>query len=177
MKRIALLLLLALPVTVFTSCEGDPGPPGPPGFDGLDGVNILGTVFEINANFNAGNDFRNFFEYPSNLQVFPTDVVLVYLLEETTSDGLDVWSLLPQTFFTPDGTLVYNFDHTQVDMSVFLYADFDLNFAGPEFTNNQILRVAVLPADSAENIDTFDMEAVMNAMNVTTDSVERLELD
>lgn len=177
MKRIALLLLLALPVTVFTSCEGDPGPPGPPGFDGLDGVNILGTVFEISADFNSGNDFRNFFGYPSNLTVFESDVVLTYLLEETTSDGLDVWSLLPQTFFTPDGTLVYNFDFTQVDMSVYLYGDFNLNLLGPEFTQNQIFRVVVLPADFSENIDIFDMEAVMNAINVSTDTVERLELD
>ncbi|WP_374958737.1 collagen-like protein [Gilvibacter sp.] len=174
MKRIALLLLLALPLTVFTSCEGDPGPPGPPG---LDGTSLLGTVFEVNANFNAGNDYRNFFGYPSSLQVFDSDVVLVYLLEETTPEGLDVWSLLPQTFFTADGTLVYNFDYTAVDMSVYLYADFNLDLLGPVFTDNQIFRVAVVPADFGENIDIFDMEAVMDALSVSTDNIERLELD
>lgn len=174
MKRIALLLLLALPLTVFTSCEGDPGPPGPPG---LDGTSLLGTVFEVNANFNAGNDYRNFFGYPSSLQVFDSDVVLVYLLEETTPEGLDVWSLLPQTFFTADGTLVYNFDYTAVDMSVYLYADFNLDLLGPVFTDNQIFRVAVVPADFGENIDIFDMEAVMDALSISTDNIERLELD
>lgn len=174
MKRIALLLLLALPLTVFTSCEGDPGPPGPPG---LDGTSLLGTVFEVNANFNAGNDYRNFFGYPSSLQVFDSDVVLVYLLEETTPEGLDVWSLLPQTFFTADGTLVYNFDYTAVDISVYLYADFNLDLLGPVFTDNQIFRVAVVPADFGENIDIFDMEAVMDALSISTDNIERLELD
>ncbi|NQX78395.1 collagen-like protein [Gilvibacter sp.] len=174
MKRIALLFMLALPLTIFTSCEGDPGPPGPPG---LDGTSLLGTVFEVNANFNASNEFRNFFSYPSTLQVFDSDVVLVYLLEETTPEGLDVWSLCPQTFFTPNGSLVYNFDYTAVDVSIYLYADFDLNFAGPEFTQNQILRVAVVPADFGENINIFDMEAVMDALNVSTDSIERLEFD
>jgi hypothetical protein len=166
--------LLALPLTVFTSCEGDPGPPGPPG---LDGTSLLGTVFEVNANFNAGNDYRNFFGYPSSLQVFDSDVVLVYLLEETTPEGLDVWSLLPQTFFTADGTLVYNFDYTAVDMSVYLYADFNLDLLGPVFTDNQIFRVAVVPADFGENIDIFDMEAVMDALSISTDNIERLELD
>ena len=168
MKKIA-LLFLALPLVLFTACEGDQGPPG------LDGVNILGSVFEVNANFNAGNDYRNFFSYPPNVEVFESDVVLVYLLEETTPEGLDVWSLLPQTFFTADGTLIYNFDHTSVDVSVYLFADFDLNFLGPEFTNNQIFRVAIVPADFAENIDTFDLEAVMNGINVTTSDIERLD--
>ncbi len=173
MKKFALLLLV-LPAFIFSACEGDPGPPGPPGFDG---VNILGAVFEVNANFDSNNGFRNFFNYPNNVEVFDSDVVLVYLLEETTPDGLDVWSLLPQTFFTPEGTLIYNFDYTAVDASVYLFGDFDLNFLGPEFTNNQIFRIAIIPADFAENLDTFNMEAVMSAIGVTTDSVERLELD
>jgi hypothetical protein len=170
MKKFALLLLL-VPSVLFTACEGDQGPPG------VDGVNILGTVFEVSANFNINNDFRNFFDYPANTEVFDSDVVFVYLLEETTSDGLDVWSLMPQTFFTNEGTLVYNFDYTPVDVSVYLYADYDLILAGPEFTNNQIMRVAVLPADFAENIDIFDIEAVMGALSLTTDSIERIELD
>lgn len=176
MKRFALLLLL-LPAFLITSCEGDPGPPGPQGPQGLDGISLLGSVFEVNANFNAGNNYRNFYSYPSNLVVFDSDVVLVYLLEETTADGLDVWSLLPQTFFTNEGTLIYNFDYTGVDFSVYLYADYNLDFAGPEFTDNQIFRVAVLPADLAENIDIFDMEAVMQAMEVTTNNIDRIELD
>ncbi len=173
MKKYAFLLLL-IPSVLITSCEG---PQGPPGFDGLDGVNILGSVFEVTANFNLENDFRNFFSYPSNLVVYDSDVVLVYLLEGTTSGGLDVWSLMPQTFFTNEGTLIYNFDYTEVDVSVYLYADYDLNFAGPEFTDNQIMRVAVLPADLAENIDIFDMESVMGALSLTTDTIERIELD
>ncbi len=102
-------------------------------------------------------------------------MVLVYLLEETTADGLDVWSLLPQTFFTADGTLIYNFDHTAVDVSVYLFADFDLDFLGPEFTNNQIFRVAVVPADFAQSVDVFNMEAVMDALQVTTTTIERLD--
>jgi len=165
MKKLFYFLLF-LPSLFFTSCEGDQGPPG------LDGTNLLGSIFEINADFSSANDYREFFNYPSDLEVFETDVVLIYLLEETVSDGnggfLDVWSLLPQTFFTPDGILVYNFDYTFIDVSVFLDSDFDLSLLGPEFTQNQIFRVAVLPADLAQNIDTFNIEAVMNASTFTT---------
>tara|TARA_R110002072_G_scaffold118631_2_gene250920 strand:+ start:28198 stop:28701 length:504 start_codon:yes stop_codon:yes gene_type:complete len=149
MKNI--LLFLAITSTVlFSSCEGPEGPPGDPG------INILGQVFETNVNFSANNNFSQIVTFPSNVEVFESDVILVYLLESVTSNGDDVWSQLPQTFFPPQGTLLYSFDHTFFDVRLFLDSNFDLNTLGSEFTNNQIFRIAVVPSEYANANLTMD---------------------
>ncbi|MFN2262219.1 MAG: hypothetical protein ABR595_09170, partial [Psychroflexus sp.] len=59
------------------------------------------------------------FEFPLDVEVFESDVVMVYLLEEQISDSsgpVDVWTPLPQSFFFNDGSqVVYNFNHTFFD--------------------------------------------------------------
>ena len=124
-------IVLAL---IVISCEGPAGPPGPPGRDGLDGldgqdgVNILGQVLEIEGTFSAENDYRILFEFPQTVEVFESDVVLVYLLFDQTEDSngepVDIWRLLPQTRILDQGLLQYNYDHTFLDVSIFLEADF-----------------------------------------------------
>ncbi|TDI75295.1 MAG: collagen-like protein, partial [Bacteroidetes bacterium] len=74
MKKIFLLIAIAGSL-IFSSCEGDPGPQGEPG------INILGQVFEVTVNFTAGNDFSRLVTIPSNVEVFESDVILVYWLE------------------------------------------------------------------------------------------------
>ncbi len=145
MKQLFLLLAITGSL-LFTSCEGEPGPPGEPG--GL----FFAQVFETTVNFNANNNFETLVTFPSNVEVFESDVVLVYLLEETINGNggpIDVWSQLPQTFFLPQGILVYNFDHTFLDVKLFLDGNFDLNTLGSAFTDNQIFRIAIVPAEFA----------------------------
>lgn len=144
MKSIVLFVAIASTV-LFSSCEGPEGPPG------QSGVNILGQVFEANINFNTGNNFGQLVTFPSNIEVYESDVVLVYLLTDVIPDGsggtVDVWSQLPQTFFPPEGTLLYTFDHTFIDVQIFLDANFDLTLLGSQFTNDQIFRIAIVPAE------------------------------
>ncbi|EDM43058.1 hypothetical protein SCB49_12574 [unidentified eubacterium SCB49] len=165
MKKIITLLSI-FTILLLTSCQGDQGIQGDPG---QDGVNILGNVFETTVNFTANNNYSNLITIPGNIEVFESDVVLVYLLEDVVPDGqggsLDVWSQLPQTFFPSQGTLVYNFDHTFVDVRLFLGANFNLNTLGNEFTNDQIFRIAILPADFA-NAD-LDMSDLLEIATIT----------
>lgn len=147
-----LLFLFAISTSLmFTACEGDPGPPGPPGIDGLDGINILGQVFEAQIDFTFGNDFQQLVVFPSNIEVFESDVVLVYWLEEVVSDGqggtLDVWSQLPQTIYLSNGSFQYTFNHTFLDALIFLQGDIDLNTLGNGFTRDQIFRIAIVPSE------------------------------
>ncbi len=147
MKKIIVLLIS---VTLL-SCEGPQGPPGPPGFDG---VNILGNVFEANVNFSANNGYSAIVPFPNNIEVFESDVVMVYLLDGQVNGDVDVWTPLPRSFFFTDGLqVVYNFDHTSIDVNLFLDGNVELNSLGPAFTDNQIFRIAILPAGFVEEFN------------------------
>lgn len=152
MKNLFLFLASASAI-LLTSCQGDPGPQGDPG------VNILGQVFEVTVDFNQANNFSDLITFPSNVEVFESDVVLVYRLEGSVDGNggpIDIWSQLPQTFFPPQGTLLYTFDHTFLDVNILLDGNFDLNSLGPDFTNNQTFRIAIVPAEFATADLTMD---------------------
>lgn len=172
-------LKLILPVTfafILFSCDGDPGPPG------LDGETIIGQVIEIEADFNVGNDFSTLFEFPLDVEVFESDAVLVYLLEDVVDDGaggtLDVWTPLPQSFFLDQGTLQVTFNHTFVDVSIFLDGNFDLATTPVEFTDNQVFRIAIVPAEFAQNgtVDISNLTTVMSFLNISDKDISRIAL-
>ncbi|MDX1463374.1 MAG: hypothetical protein R3359_09970, partial [Marinirhabdus sp.] len=139
------------------------GPPGAPG------INILGQVFEVNVDLNANNDFRQLITIPTDIEVFESDAILVYWLEEVAPGNLDVWSPLPQTIYVNDGSFQYTYNHTFVDVLLFLQGDIDLNTLGPEFTNDQIFRIAIVPAEFAS--EGVSMEYLMEQGIIDTDSI------
>ena len=178
----------ALFLIVMTACEGPVGPPGFDGRDGLDGrdgqdgVNILGTVIDIQGTFDASNNYSILYEFPQTVEVFETDIVLVYLLWDQTTDSnnepVDIWRLLPQTRILNQGLLQYNYDHTFLDVNLFLEADFDLATLMPGDTDDQIFRIAIIPAEasSSARINLNDMQAVMNLLNVEEENIPKVEL-
>lgn len=156
------LLFLAVSVSfIFIACEGDPGPPGP---EGAPGINILGQVFEVNVDFNSGNDFRQLVTIPSDVEVFESDVILVYWLEDVVSGDIDVWSPLPQTIYVDEGSFQYTFNHTFIDVLLFLQGDIDLNSLGSGFTNDQIFRIAVVPSEFAQ--DGLSMSQLLDGLQM-----------
>ena len=164
MKKLHLLLILSL---IFVSCEGDRGPQGPPGEPA--GA-ILGTIFEIEANFTAQNDYNTLVEFPANeIEVFESDIVQVYLLEEVVNDNsgpIDVWTPLPTSFFFNDGSqLVYNYNYTFLDVNLFLGGNANFNTISDDRLINQIFRIAIIPADFAGEIkDISSYESVLQAI-------------
>jgi hypothetical protein len=160
------ILFLAFASTVlFSSCTGPEGPPGD------SGLNILGQVFETTINFNNGNNFSQIVTFPSNIEVFESDVVLVYLL--TDSGNIDVWSQLPQTFFPPYGTLLYTFDHTFIDAKILLDANFNLSLLGSEYTNDQIFRIAIVPAEYGTA--DLGMNELLVGLEINTEDIQKID--
>ena len=156
---------LALTFILFTACEGPQGPPGPPGFDGIDGDQIVSSAFEIAVDFNRDNDFQ--FVEPYGFEVFPSDVTLVYILWEVDG-GQDVWRLLPQSVtFEDSSQLVYNFDFTDTDVSFFLDGTTNFDTLGPEWTDGQVFRVVVVPADNVDGLDISDFSVLSDAFNIS----------
>ncbi|MDR8389556.1 collagen-like protein [Aliifodinibius sp. S!AR15-10] len=160
-------LLLPISFLFLTSCIVKEGPVGPRGPEGPQGpVGPVGQGFEVQTSFNRSNDYSQIFAFPNNAEVLPTDIVMVYLLWEVDSDtGNDVWQPMPVSVFFDDGELQYGFDHTLADVQLFLTGDTNLEAVGPEYTQDQIFRIAILPVDYLQNnkIDINSMEEVMSA--------------
>ncbi|MEM1339513.1 MAG: collagen-like protein [Bacteroidota bacterium] len=186
MKEIKLLFGI-FAIVLLGACEGPEGVQGPPGrdgldgLDGLDGVNILGQVIEIEGTFAPENDYSIFFEFPQTVEVFESDAVLVYLLFEQVEDPdggdpIDVWRLLPQTRILDPGLLLYNYDHTFLDVNIFLESDFDLGLLLPGDTDNQVFRIAIVPAEftTSSDIDISNLDEVMGAMQFDPQTINRI---
>ena len=161
MKR--LLSVITVFTLLLTACEGPQGPPGFDGFDGLDGEIIASSAFEIEIDFNADNNYEYIEAYGFN--VLPSDVTLVYILWDTIN-GQDVWRLMPQTVTFDTGSLVYNFDFTQDDVRFFLDGTTDFSTLDDVWTQDQVFRVVVVPADNVDGIDVSDINAVMNLIDI-----------
>lgn len=177
MKKTA--FLLTVPLLFFISCiesEGPVGPAGPVGPEGPPGP--VGQGFEVQASFSESNDYSQIFEFPNNAEVLSTDIVMVYLLWDVDpGTGDDIWQPLPASVFFNDGEMQYAFDHTLADVKLFLTGDTDLSTVGPEYTQDQIFRIAILPVDylQSNEIDISSMEAVMSAIG--SNNLERITLD
>ncbi|WP_347925740.1 hypothetical protein [Pontimicrobium sp. SW4] len=162
MKRI--LTLFSVFALLLTACEGPEGPPGFDGLDGLDGEIIASSAFEIEVDFNTANNFEYVESY--GFEVLPSDVTLVYILWDT-DNGQDIWRLMPQTVYLGDSTtLVYNFDFTQDDVRFFLDGTTNFNTLDDVWTQDQIFRVVVVPADNVDGIDVSDINAVLGVNNI-----------
>ncbi len=161
-SKLMTLLGMAL---IISGCEG------PEGLPGLDGVNVLGKTLEFQTSFSAANNYASLYTFPSDVLVYESDAVLVYLLEETLSgsDGnTDVWTPLPQSFFVNQGLLQYTFNHTYTDVNILLQANFNLNNLNSVFTQNQVFRVVVMPAEFAQDPATpvLNLNALMAHLNI-----------
>jgi hypothetical protein len=148
---------------------------GPSGPQGPAGVNILGQVFEVNANFTNQNGFSAAFNFPQDIEVFESDVVLVYRLADVIPDSsgpIDVWEMLPATYFIPQGIVYYGFNHTFLDVEIFMDGTADLLLTSlQDFTLDQVFRIAIVPADFAErtDIDIANFGQVLNHLQAHED--------
>ncbi len=174
MKKVISVLSLAL--VLFISCEGPQGPPGLDGFDGTD-AEAIGKVFDQVVNFGAADNFSITIPYPTTIEVFENDVVLVYrqaeVIKDSNNEDTDVWQLLPQNFFLDEGILQYNYDHTFFDVTLFLDGTFDLSILGDQFTKNQVFRIAVVPARMVQGkeLSSLKFSEIENMLNTDTDQL------
>ena len=115
---------------------------------------ILNQVFETTVSFTNSNDYSQLVNIPQDIVVYESDVILVYWLEDVISDGsggtFDVWTPLPQTIYTNQGSFQYNFNHTFIDVFLFMQGDINLNGLGSDLKINQTFRIAVVGAEFAK---------------------------
>ena len=162
-------LILALILVSIASCTTEViGPQGPEGPVGEQGEGAF--VFEYSdVDFVAPN-YEAFLNYPAEFEGLESDVTLVYLLWEVTTDGdgndLEIWRQVPQTIFTANGLLNYYFDFSKIDFHLFLTTEFDPSLLEPIDTEDWIVRAVVIPGDfwgGRTAVDHSDYHAVKKA--------------
>lgn len=165
MKNLLFTFTMILLSTAY-SCSGPSGPPGPQGPRGQDGEDgLLAEVFEVNANFNEGNNFSAFYELDPPL--FDSDMLMVYILWNFFEDE-PIWRPLPLSQFFPEGILQYDYNFTRFDFEILMDGNIPLTELGSEFTSNQVFRVVVIPGYMLEKIDDVNnYEEVKRVMNLT----------
>ncbi|WP_137402122.1 hypothetical protein [Echinicola rosea] len=165
MRKLLLLLFVAT-TFMIQGCEGPPGPQGEPG------VNIVGDAYEVEVSFSSGNDYIEVFDFDDfGGALFEGDAVLIYMYEASPVDSeFYAWRLLPQTFYLQEGTLVYNFDYTPNDFSIFLdNSPINFNDLVPHWTDNILFRVVVVPADllsASGRMDFSNYDATMEYLDI-----------
>ena len=162
MKKFTVIIMLFASVFIL-SCEGPMGPPGE------DGTSLLGTIFEMEGDFKASNNYELFFDFPKSFKIYDTDVVLVYILWDVVNvngKNTDIWRLLPQTIVLDEGVIQYNFDYSVNDVRIFLETTIPFKDLLPAETQDQVFRIAVLPADfvaSKKSSEIIDLSILMNS--------------
>jgi hypothetical protein len=170
MKNI--LLFLALSSTIlFSSCQGDQGPPGEPG------INIYGKVFEANVTFQydaLNNLYSNLVTIPNSIEVYESDVILVYRLGVPAPNGDDVWEPIPQSIFFSNGNIMqYVFDHTFYDVKLYIDGNFNLSLLNRNYTDNQIFRIAILPAEYGSA--NLTMDDLLQGLQINPTEIETID--
>lgn len=174
MKQFFKFLLLIL-FALLAGCRGEPGYPGidgKDGQDGKDGDSFIGLVFNGSGDFTSENEYTLYFQFPGNITVYDSDVVLVYILWEQMinnyGDPIDIWRLLPQTVVLDEGVLQYNYDYTYADVQIFLEGTIDLETLLPGEALNQYFRIVILPAAfiSNNNLNVADYNMLVKSLEM-----------
>lgn len=139
------------------NCQGEdglPGPPGPRGPAGPPGPQTLSLMYEVPFTLDEANDWLVYYAFPPEDEIYPEDVVLVYLLWDVveTDDGgtVDVWRLMPVNFFDERGLLQINYDFSVSDVAIFAEASFPLDPDKDTF-EDFLARIVIVPADYSPN--------------------------
>ena len=152
MKKI-LLLFSAVGMLTLTGCNND---------DNGDG-DTYSEVFDlVDVDFTPDENGRYSALVPLDPMIYDSDVVLVY--REVVDNGFIVWQQIPRTVFLDNGEEVdYDFNFTTEDVLLYMGSTYDLSET-PQFTQNQVFRIVLVPGYFANTIDTNDYDAVMNAL-------------
>jgi hypothetical protein len=137
----------------------------------------ISEVWEYTRSFTPSNNFSNLIIFPR--PIFTSDMVLVYRLSGV-DNGVDIWKLLPETYYFNDGTLDfrYDFDFTRFDASIFMDG-FDLGGVSPNFRINQVLRVVIIPGffgnRTTNNTNFNNYNAVIKAYKIDETKIIKIK--
>ncbi|QHT66391.1 collagen-like protein [Rhodocytophaga rosea] len=173
---------------ILWNCKGDPGIPGAPGAPGPTGPQgpagqagsqTVALMYERIFDLNAANKWEMIYTFPANDEIYLEDVALVYLLwdqVETDNEPLDIWRMMPVSYFNSKGILNMNFDFSAEDVRIFLEASYALD-TQTEF-KDVVARIVIVPADDSPNgrkasINYENFEEVKKAFDLKETNIKQ----
>ncbi|WP_341224655.1 hypothetical protein [uncultured Arcticibacterium sp.] len=154
-----LLFIASALVIGFSSCRGPAGYDGldgAPGPAGQDGGLVYASAFELILDFTPANGFEHV--EPYGFDVYPADVVLVYIKWDDDDVLGPIWRPLNQTAYLDQGILTYEYDFgtndndiTEGNVRLYLGGNIaDFSTLDGAYLNDQLFRVVVVPAEFLE---------------------------
>lgn len=107
-----------------------------------------------------------------NNPLYNGDVVLVYRMDGTTTNGSPIWQQIPRTLYLNQGELDYDFDFSKNDVQIYAGGTYDLATT-PQYINNQTFRVVIVPASTGK-VDYSNYEAVASMLGITEKDIKKL---
>lgn len=86
---------------------------------------------------------------------------------------VEIFRPLPQTYYVDGAAVQYNYEFTFFNVWVFMDGTADLSTLSSAFTDDVVLRIVVLPAEFAENINTSNMEAVLQSLEIQEKDIKK----
>ena len=107
--------------------------------------------------------------------IFDSDVILIYRLAGTVNANIPIWQPIPRTLFLTQGELDYDFDFSREDFTIYAGGTYNLSLT-PQYLNNQTFRIVIVPASFAASVDTRNYNAVMAALNIKENQIQKINL-
>lgn len=133
--------------------------------------------FDVIPNFTRTNN--NLYQFTGQLKatLVQSDVILVYLQVDNTSDNSPVWRLLPYTFYTSNNSAIdYSFDFSKYDVRFSVNSTLDLSTnANSIYYTNKKFRVVIVPANTTgknAKVDYSDYNSVIKYYNIDESKIK-----
>lgn len=123
-------------------------------------------LFEVKVSFITGNDFSSIVDFPSDIEIFDTDLVVGYLMNGVDDRDNPIWDALPKTFYGDLGATTFNFNYSQGGVEVLLDAEngLDKNMLPEDFRIDRVFQFAIIPSAFNKSgkllVDAYDYETV-----------------
>ena len=110
-----------------------------------------------------------YYSFSRTMNIYTSDVLLVYRRTGTTTTGQPIWQQIPRTiYFSSGDELDYDFDFSSQDFVIYASGTYDLSTT-PEYITGQTFRIVIVPASfgtQKAQVDYSDYHSVIKHFNI-----------
>ncbi len=161
MKKLLNLLMMAAFSFMIISCDTTRD-------DRID-QDTYSVVYDL-ANVDFIYSAADGYTISRTMNIYNSDVLLMYRKTGTTSTGEAVWQQIPKTIYLAGGNeLDYDFDFSSKDFVIYANGNYDISTT-PQYINGQTFRIVIVPASFGTNknaqVDHSDYHSVVKYYNI-----------